>query len=116
MWNFWTYLRINGNGNGRKHGKKPKQNKTKQKKTNKQKKQTDRLPDRIFTFLLEEGTKKQVSGTELIPRFRNLKTRWWLRKYVIPETDICQKHVKKFSGSVVNVATETWKTVNKCIR
>ena len=46
-------------------GKKPKQNKTKQKKkqTNK-KKQTDRLPDRIFTFLLEEGTKKQVSGTE----------------------------------------------------
>ena len=45
-------------------GKKPKQNKTKQKKTNKQKKQTERLPDRIFTFLLEEGTKKQVSGTE----------------------------------------------------
>ena len=65
MWNFWTYLRINGNGNGRKHGKKTKtkQNKTK-KKTNKQKKQTERLPDRIFTFLLEEGTKKQVSGTE----------------------------------------------------
>ena len=45
-------------------GKKPQQNKTKQKKTNKQKKQTERLPDRIFTFLLEEGTKKQVSGTE----------------------------------------------------
>ena len=61
MWNFWTYLRSNGNGNGRKHGKK-KQNK---KKTNKEKKQTDRLPDRIFTFLLEEGTKKQVSGTEI---------------------------------------------------
>ena len=59
MWNFWTYLRINGNGNGRKHGKKTK---TKQNKT--KKKQTDRLPDRIFTFLLEEGTKKQVSGTE----------------------------------------------------
>ena len=61
MWNFWTYLRINGNGNGRKHGKKTK---TKQNKTNKKKKQTDRLLDRIFTFLLEEGTKKQVSGTE----------------------------------------------------
>ena len=34
-----------------------------------------------------------------------------MRKYVIPETEICRKHVKKCSGSVENAATETWETV-----
>ena len=30
---------------------------------------------------------------------------------MIPETEICRKHVKKCSGSVENAATETWETV-----
>ena len=35
-----------------------------EKKKKKKKKKKDRLPDHIFTFLLQEGTKKQVSGTK----------------------------------------------------
>ena len=31
---------------------------------NMEKKKKGRLPDHIFTFLLQEGTKKQVSGTK----------------------------------------------------
>ena len=30
---------------------------------------------------------------------------------MIPETEICRKHVKKCSGSVETAATETWETV-----
>ena len=30
---------------------------------------------------------------------------------VIPETEVCWKHVKKCSGSIVKAATETWKTI-----
>ena len=35
-----------------------------------------------------------------------------IEETVIPETEICWKHVKKCSGSIVNAATETWKTYN----
>ena len=34
-----------------------------------------------------------------------------IKETVIPEMEICWKHVKKCSGSVVKAVTETWKTI-----
>lgn len=34
-----------------------------------------------------------------------------IKETVIPEMEICWKHVKKCSGSIVKAATERWKTI-----
>ena len=68
MWNFWTYLRINGNGNGRKHGKKTK---TKQNKT---KKKTNRQVAEPYLYVSARRGNKKTGFRYGIPRFRNLKT------------------------------------------
>ena len=87
---FWTYLRSNGNR--RKHRK------------------TSRVAGPYLH--VSASRTNEITGFRYgISRFRNINTRWRLRKYVIPETEICRKHVKKCSGSVENAATETWETV-----
>ena len=85
-------------------GKKKQKTSNKKKQQQQQKKQQAAGP---YLYVSARRGNKKTGFRYGIPRFRNLKTRRRLRKCVIPETDICQKHVKKCSSSVVNVATET---------
>ena len=43
--------------------------------------------------------------------FLQYKHTLMIKETVIPEMEICWKHVKKCSGSIVKAATERWKTI-----